>query len=55
MIEVKLIEGSYTVLTKTCESGDLAPTIIAILQEYEAERGELKYRQNYAITFRVFK
>ena len=51
MIEVTLIEGSHRKIVKTCEPGDLAPTIIGILQEYEAKHGELKYRQNYAITF----
>ena len=54
MIEVMLHEGSWCIYVEKCEKGDLAPTIIGLLQRYEREKGDLKYRKNYAITFRVY-
>lgn len=55
MFEVYMYIGSYRKITKTCDVGDLLPTIASIMQECEADEGEYIYQQNYAIAWRKVK
>ncbi len=55
MFEVKLIEGSFTRETLTCDVGDLLPTMATLMQGFEAERGKYAYQRTYAITWRRVK
>ncbi len=52
MFEVRLIRNGDTLYVRTCDKGDILPTIAAIMQQFESERGTYKYQTNYAMQWR---
>ena len=55
MFEVKFYFGSSSPKVRTCDVGDLLPTIATILQEFETVSGKYEYQRNYAIQWRRVK
>jgi len=53
MFELKFYGlGGQCLYTRTCDVGDVLPTIATILQQYEADNGKYEYQRNYAIQLR---
>ncbi len=52
MFEVTFFYVDGMTKIKTCDVGDLLPTIATMLQEYERSHGKYEYQRNYAVQWR---
>jgi hypothetical protein len=52
MFEVVFFYPGGLEKTRTCDVGDLLPTIATMLQEYERSHGTYEYQRNYAVQWR---
>lgn len=55
MFEVIFHCGDGRPKTRTCDVGNLLPTIATILQDFERDHGKYEHQQNYAIQWRRVK
>ena len=55
MFEVKLFEGSYIRAGRTCDVGELLPTMATLLQEFESQKGTYDYQRPYSIQWKRVK
>lgn len=55
MFEIKFYIGNAAPEVRTCDMGELLPTIASILMDHERDHGKYKYQTNYTIQWRQVK
>lgn len=55
MFEVKMYTGDKVLFSELCESGEVLPTIAALMQRHESKYGKYEYQRTYAIEWRQIR